>query len=403
MTIDIRLLGPEQHAEFVQPLLTAFGLPVDNERINHSQRVEELTHRFAAYEGDSVTGCAGTFSFDMTTPGSIAPVAGLTLVGVMPTHRRRGIMTALVRRHLDEARTEGKAFSALWASEAAIYQRFGYGLGSIGCAASIERHHTTFWPELPRIGRVRIVTEAEALDLFPGIHDRARPGQPGMLSRSTSWWEHRRLVDFEKSGPPLQRAVLEIDGQPEAYALYRNQHRWESTFIPTGNLQVIEAIGTSSLSTRLLWRYLFDIDLSQRIEAFHLPPDHPLLYALTEPRRLRLTQYDGLWVRILDIPRAFSARSFASHDTVIFDVSDPVYTANTGRFRLDGAAGLCTRTERAATLKLDIATLSTAWMGAATFRRLADAGRVEQLQEGAIDRADALFHSSRAPWCPETF
>ncbi|EYF00429.1 GNAT family N-acetyltransferase [Chondromyces apiculatus] len=403
MTIDIRLVGPEQHAEFVQPLLTAFGLPVNPEAAQRTQQIEELTHRFAAYEEDKTVGCAGTFSFTMTVPGGEVPTAGLTMVGVVPTRRRRGIMTALLRTHLDQARADKQPVSALWATEPPIYTRFGYGLGSMGCSTSIEGNRARFSPELPRVGSTRIVTEEEALSLLPDVYERARRGQAGMLTRSTSWWKYRTLVDTEKGPSPLCRVVLEIEGRPEAYAIYRFMHRWDSGMIPAGNLQVQEAIGTSSLATRLMWRYLFEIDLVQRVEAVHLPPDHPLLHSLTEPRRLRINQYDAVWVRILDVPAALASRSWGSIDTVVLDITDPLYPSNTGRFRIDGASGLCVRTERPATLRIDIGTLGTLWMGAATVRRLADAGRVEELQEGAIDRADALFRSSRAPWCPAIF
>jgi len=403
MTIDIRLVGPEQHLEFITPLLTGFGAPIVPERVERMQRLADVTHRFAAYDGDTIAGCAGTMAFTMTTPGGAVPVAGLTMVGVLPTHRRRGVMSALVRQHLDEARASGQPVSALWASEGSIYGRFGYGLGSLVCSGSIERDRSAFITDVARAGRVRLVTEEEALRTLPEIWERVRPTTPGMLSRSPSWWQNRRLADLEKGAPPMQRVVLELDGRPEAYALYRHHLRWESTNIPDSRLQVHEAMATSPLTTRLIWRYLLDIDLMQRIEVSFLPPDHPLLLMLLEPRRLRLSATDALWVRVLDVEAALGSRAWGSQDALTIQVDDALYPSNSGRYRIDGAIGLCARTDAPAALRLDIATLGAAWLGGFSVRRLADAGRVEELQEGAIARADALFRSSRAPWCPEIF
>ena len=403
MNIEIRVVGPEQHAEFITPLLTAFGAPIVPERLERSQRLADLTHRFVACDGDAIVGGAGTFAYTMTTPGGEVPMAGLTMVGVLPTYRRRGVMSALVRRHLDEARAAGQRVSALWASEGSIYGRFGYSMASLACHASIERERTGFIAEVPRVGRVRLVSEEEALRVFPEVWERVRPTTPGMLSRSPSWWQHRRIPDLEKGAPPLQRVVLEIDGRPEAYALYRHQLKWNSNNLPEGHLLVHEAMGATPLATRVIWRYLFDIDLMPRIEMNLLPPDHPLIHLLREPRRLRLSVLDALWVRLIDIEAALGARAFGSRDAVTIEVEDALYPANSGRYRIDGAVGLCARTDGPAGLRLDVGTLGAAWLGGFTLRRLADAGRVEELEEGAIDRADALFRSSRGPWCPEIF
>jgi len=404
MPIEIRPVGPERQSDFASPLLTAFGMLPSPERAANIQQITELTHRLAAFDGDTIVGSAGTFSFTLTTPGGAVPTAGLTMVGVLPTHRRQGVMTSLIRQHFEAARASGQPISALWASEGSIYGRFGYGIATQGCAASIERDRADFRDPVPQVGRPRLVSEEESHRLFPVIWDRVRPTSPGMATRSPSWWKYRRLYDYEKAGPPLQRLVFEIDGQPEAYALYRHGHRWDSGQIPVGTLQIVEAIGATPLATRLVWRYLFDVDLMQRIEASLLPPDHPIFLMVREPRRLRLTLGDAVWVRLLDIEAALAQRTYVStRDTVVLDVEDAFCPRNSGRYRIDGASGLAARTDRPAELRLDVAALASAYLGGFTFRRLADAGRAEELAESAIDRADALFRSTRAPWCPEIF
>lgn len=406
MGFEIRSFRADQHGEFVAPISAAFGLPPSPERAAEMARVPELTSRLGAFDGEQLVGAAGSFSLTMTTPGGSVPVAGLTAVAVLPTHRRRGVLTTLMRRHLDDARAAGQPISALWATEAVIYGRFGYGLATQACWISIERAHTAFRGEARAEGRARTLGEAESLDVIPPVWDRARANTPGMLARSREWWEVRRLVDSDfarKGGGPLQRVAIEVDGRVEAYALYRLQHRWDVPHIPSGSLDVIEAIGATPLGTRLVWRYLFDIDLMQRIEASLLPIDHPLVLLLAEPRRLRLTVADALWVRIVDVEAALAARGYGSDAALTLEITDRGCPWNAGRFRLDGGARRAARTTAEPDVRLDIAALGSVYLGGISFRRLADAGQVEALSPGAIERADSLFRSEKAPCCPEIF
>ncbi|WP_437571159.1 GNAT family N-acetyltransferase [Sorangium sp. So ce542] len=406
MDIELRQMTAEQHAEFRQPILTAFGMPSTPERLEGAKRLPELTSRIGAYDGASVVGTAGSFSLTMTSPGGAVPVAGLTMVAVNPTHRRRGILTRLIRRHLDDARAEGRPISSLWATEGGIYGRFGYGIASQACSISIERDRAAFRHGAGAEGRARLLDEAAALEELPPVWERARAFAPGMLARSKVWWQVRRLADNDftrQGGGPLQRVVIEVDGRAEAYALYCMHHKWDASSIPVGSVRVIEAIGATPLGTRLVWRYLFDIDLAQRIEASLLPPDHPLGLLLVEPRRLRLTASDGIWVRIVDVEAALAARAYGSAEALTLEVADRDCPWNDGRFRLDGGERRAARTGAAPDLRLDVAALGSAYLGGVSFRCLADAGQVEPLSEGAVERADRLFRAARAPWCPEIF
>ncbi|WP_437677324.1 GNAT family N-acetyltransferase [Sorangium sp. So ce131] len=406
MQIELRQLTAEHQAELSQPILNAFGAPLNPERLEGMKRLPEFTWRLGAYDGDVLAGAAGAFSFTMTTPGGAVPVAGLTMVAVNPTHRRRGILTALIRRHLDEARAQGQPISSLWATEGTIYGRFGYGLASQACSMSIERDRAAFRGPPGAEGRARLLGEAEALEAFPPIWERARPLTPGILSRSAVWWQVRRLADndfMRKGGGPLQRVVIEVGGRAEAYALYCLHHAWDPSNIPVGSVRVIEAIGATPLGTRLVWRYLFDIDLAQRIEASLLPIDHPLCLLVAEPRRLRLTAADGLWVRIVDVEAALAARAYGSGETLTLEITDRDCPWNAGRFRLHGGERRAARTMDAPDLRLDIAALGSVYLGGVSFQRLADVDQVEALTEGAVERADSLFRAARAPWCPEIF
>ena len=406
MLIDIRLVGPEHFEDFIRPIMTAFGSSPSVERLEQMKRVTELDTRIGAFDGDKHVASAGVFAFDMSTAGGKSVnTAGLTMVAVMPTHRRRGILRSLIQRHYDEARSKGQPIAALWASEAQIYGRYGYGLASFAAEVSIERIRSAFVGPTPPID-ARFVTDEEALALMPTLYDRARQSSPGMPSRSESWWKHRRLLDIEavRMGfGPLQRVVFYFDGQPEAYALYRLKLGFESPDIPVSTVKVLEAVGATSRGTRAAWRYLCDIDLAGRIEATNLPVDHPLLLLLEEPRRAHCSIYDALWVRILDIEAALAARSYASRESLVMEIEDAMCPWNSGRFRLDGETGRVTRTHEQAEMHLPISSLGSAYLGGLTFSRMADVGAVEGKSDDAVEKADRLFHTARAPWCPEIF
>lgn len=406
MPIDIRLLGPERFDDLIRPITTAFGTAPSPERIEYMKKVIELDTRIAAYEGDTHVGSAGVFAFDMsTTGGRVVKTAGLTMVAVMPTHRRRGVLSAMMQKHLAEARAKSQPIAALWASEASIYGRYGYGLASFAGEVSIERDRSRFTGPNPAF-EARFVSDEEALTLMPWLWDRARQISPGMPSRSESWWKNRRLLDIDSvrlGYGPLQRVVFRLDGQDEAYALYRTKLTLESPDIPVSMVKVFEAIGATPRGTRAAWRYLCDLDLASRIEAHNLPIDHPLFLLLDEPRRAHYSVHDALWVRIIDVETALAAREYASPESIIFDLEDAACPWNAGRFRLDGESGRTTRTQENAEIHLSIAALGSAYLGGISFSRMAEAGTIAAKTPRALEKADRMFHANRAPWCPEIF
>jgi len=150
-----------------------------------------------------------------------------------------------------------------------------------------------------------------------------------------------------------------------------------------------------------LWRYLCDIEWVGTINAWMLPLDHPLFFLLAEPRRMRFRVGDGLWVRLVDVGAALSARSYAADGAVVFEIEDAFCPWNAGRWKLEG--GEAKRTRAAADLRCDVTALGSVYLGGFTFRQLVRSGRVEELRPGAAARADGLFHTDRAPWCPENF
>jgi predicted acetyltransferase len=362
-----------------------------------------LERMHAARSDGRTVGGAGAFSFDLSVPGGSVPTAGVTVVGVYPTHRRRGVLRELMRVQLDDVRERGEPLAALWSSEERIYGRFGYGMASLSGEMRLLRDRAGLADLADPSGSVRLVEADEALELFPLVWDAVRQQRPGMFARSRAWWETRTLLDPEewrRGGGPKRYVAVEFDGSVEGYAVYRHAPSWEAG-VSTGELRVGEALGSTPRGTRETWAYLLGIDWVETITAYLLPPDHPLLFLLAEPRRMRLRVGDGLWLRLVDVRAALSARGYAEDGEIVLEVADPFCPWNEGRWLLAG--GEAARTERPADLRLDVTALGSAYLGAFSFAQLADGGRVEELSAGALGRADRLFASPRAPWCPEIF
>jgi predicted acetyltransferase len=362
----------------------------------------ELERMHAAWDGGSIVGGAGAFSYLMSVPGGEVPAAGVTVVGVLPTHRRRGVLTEMMKAQLEDSRARGDLVAYLWASEGTIYGRFGYGLASRMGSMSLARERTAFaQPFTPR-GTVRLLDLDEAAQIFPPLYEQVRAQRAGMFLRSPTWWETRNLFDdpARRQAGPLHRALLELDGAPAGYALYRVKQEWQAGST-AGTVTIREAFAPTPEGTRELWRWLLDFDWTSQFSADFLPLDHPLFLLLAEPRRLRFAINEGVWLRLIDVGGALSSRTYAGDGEIVLDVADALLPENAGRWRVDGAGA--ERTTVAADLRLDVTSVAGVYLGGFGFGDLVRASRAEELTSGAAGRADALFHTSVLPWCPEIF
>jgi predicted acetyltransferase len=364
----------------------------------------ELERMHAAFEDGRIVGGAGAFGLQLTVPGGrTVATAGATIVGVLPSHRRRGILRAMMREQLDDVHERGEPLAALWASEETIYGRYGYGLAALSLTMDVPRARSEFRAGVHLEGRPRLVAAEEALQLIPPIYDAVQKVTPGLFVRPSSWWEHRRIADpaeFRFGAGPKNFVVIEVDGRAEAYAIYRLNPAW-GDIGPETKVEVMEAIGLNPPATAAIWRFILDVDWMETIKTGFLPVDHPLLLLLERPRLARARMSDSLWVRLVDVGAALSGRGYAGDGSIVFEVHDGFCPWNEGRWKLE--AGEASRTDDEADLALDVADLASVYLGGFTFRELLLAGRVEELRNGAVAQADGLFRSDVAPWCPEIF
>jgi predicted acetyltransferase len=380
----------------------AFGDLPGEEDFARESKLMPTDRILTAFDGDYAVGSAASYPFRLTIPGGDLPAAGVTWVGVLPSHRRRGVMTAMMRSQIEDVHKRGEPLAILWASEAAIYGRFGYGIAAPVQSLEAERARFRLRDDPGPAGSVRLIDSDEAARLFPPIYEAVRASTPGTLSRTKKWWTENKLADPEgwrRGAGPKFFAVVETDGAPTAYATYRIKHEWEHG-IPRNQVRVVEAFATSPGAARDLWRFLFGIDLVAKVVMYGFDPGSPLFVMVSDPRSLQLKIMDGLWLRLVDVEAALRARSYADGDPVVIDVRDELCRWNRGRYLVGEKV---TRTRQAADLELDVADLAAAYLGGFDFNQLAAAERARELTTGALERASLLFRTPRPPYCPEVF
>jgi predicted acetyltransferase len=401
MSIEIRPPAADELRAAMEAAETAFGDEVTDEDWERERKLLPPERALVAYDAGRPVGLAAAYRFDLGIPGGGLPCAGVTWVGVLPSHRRRGILRDFMTRQLADVQSWGEPLAALWASEASIYGRFGYGFAAPGTAMKSDSRRFALRSE-PRDVGVRMVDPEEAAALFPPVYDRFRAGRAGMLSRSETWWKELRLADPEswrRGASKRFYAVAERQGEVEGYAAWRVKGEWKDGF-PTGEVRLVETFALTVEAELALWRFLHAVDLTVRVDAHALDPASRLLLNVQDPRALGLRLGDALWLRLVDVDRALQARSYAHGEPVVLEVTDELCPWNAGRYRIGPDAG---RTDATADLALDVADLAAVYLGAWDVHRLVRSGRAEERVEGAAEAASLLLRTQLPPFCPEVF
>lgn len=398
--MEIRTITDEEVTPFRESLLQTFGYDLDADPGSDDRLRATVDHRsqaWAVFDGKTIAGTAATFKLEIGVPGGTLPIAGLTMVTVRPTHRRRGLLRQLMQRHLDDAKQRGYAVSGLWASEASIYGRFGYGVAA-------EHDHV----EIADARHVRVTTrdlddvewidEARAREVLPEIYARATAQRPGILRRSDVWWRERRFTEtpWAREGASQRRHVVARRGDAlVGYVVYRQKGVDGPT--PGGKCKIVELHGIDARAEATLWRFVLSLDLFHRVSWWAAPTDDPLALIVDDARLVSRTRADNMWLRIEDAPAALRARRYTNDGVLRFTFAD-----NTYELVVEGGEARCAPTTRDAELHIGHAALGSLYLGGFTATRLARAGLVHG-EARAISIADRLFTSPIAPWCAEVF
>jgi predicted acetyltransferase len=409
MTTDVRVLRQDEWNEWYGNLLRAFGGADESaEERELWNELTEFDRSLGAWDEGVCIGTAGAFSFRLTVPGGASvPAAGITMVSVAATHRRRGVLTSMMRRQLDDIRSWGEPLAVLTASEPAIYSHFGYGAATFHMGAEIDTSRVSLSvPAGTDDVRLRYSAPADVLDACEAVYARLVPGRPGMLARQPGW-ERVALLDppSEREGAsPLQCVVAERDGAITGYARFRTKLGWGVSG-HDGTVSLMELAALDPATDAALWRFLMGIDLMTTLSVRGRPVDDGWQHMVSDIRRCRPRLRDGLYLRLVDVAAALEARTYQTPMDAVFEVEDAFCPWNTGRWRLTGDAkgASCVRTTDAADLALSIRELGAAYLGGVSLASLASAGRVRELRHGTLAEAASAFGSVAAPWLPHGF
>jgi predicted acetyltransferase len=409
---DVERASDADWPEISRLFLDSFHSTPDPEAVQLDERLFQPDRSLLIRRGPTVVAHTGSFARELSVPGGSLPAAHVDLVAVAMDHRRQGLLTRLVHRQLAAAHKLGEPLAVLWASEGRIYQRFGYGMAVSRLMLDIDTRTVLLpparpAPASPQAGWVQCSEPTEVTEQLRSTYERVRPVRPGWSSRDDLWWRYRVLADppgRRRGATPWRAVVHQSTDGPDGYALWRVRQAWEHASAD-GTVEVRELVSASPAAHRMLWAFLVSIDLTRYVRYPLGAPDDPLIYLVDEPRRLGARLADALWLRIVDLPAALTARRYDSPVDVVLEVSDDILAANRGRWRLeaDSSGASCRPSAAAADIICDIRDLAVVYLGEGALQPLVDAGRITECRPGAIVAAQRALGWRRRPSAVEMF
>lgn len=405
MALELRPIDEGTYPGFVKNMERTFGFDFNPDE-DTLRPILELDRAFGHFDGNEVVSTLGAYSLEMTVPGNVVSCGGTTVVTVSPTRRRQGLLTEMMQRHFTDVLERGEPIAALWAAESEIYGRFGYGRASTTAEITVHRRGHALSRHAPETPLVSLIGKDEAEELVPPFHDRFRVDQPGMFRRWPEWWEARVFSDFpsRRGGFTAARwAVVDDEDGIGGYAKYRTKSGPSEDGHSGTEMVINELFASTPESWASLWSFLLNHDLVAKFIAKLRSPDDPIFDLLAGPRRAQTEVDDGLWVRVMNVAEALTARKYQAGFHGVIDVHDPMGLAG-GIFRLetseDGAE--CEPSRAEPDIVMDIEDLGAVYLGSGGFRRLARAGRITG-DSSTMAAADLAFGWDPRPWCPEIF
>lgn len=400
MTTEIRVLDSEDDliaaANLFRAAMVGFP-PLSNLAPGQITKLFEPGRIIGAFVAGQLVGTADATTSGLTLPGgAIVGHAAVSHVGVLPSFTRKGVATQLMRHQLRDFAARGEVVATLRASEATIYERYGYGVASSSQTVEIRTARAALRPDVGSGGPVRLLDAAEAWDVLPRIYADNRPSRPGTIDRPPVWWQGVRLRTEMSSGP----SYIAAHGQPGSetgFARYRPVDT-ETWFISDQRTIVVEDFFAPTMQAYLgLLRFLLELDLIDRVVFWMLPIDDPLPWLLVDRRARRVTaMHDETWLRVVDAHKALTARRYLGDGTVTIAIHDPLLPNNSASFAV--AADGAQPTDQPAHLHIGVEGLAAVLLGGATWRSLAVAGLVRAEDAAALGTADRLFSVPDAPY-----
>jgi len=406
MAAEIRLITESEFDSVYNCTMLTFGVPMSDDDRADTRAWIELDRVFAAFDDGEVVSTSGVVSLPIVVPGgSVVPAAAVTLVTTAPTHRRLGLMKRGMTALLDQAVERGEPLATLWASESSIYGNLGFGAAIDGADLEIAPHQAALRPDAPAgAGRVRLYDGEGAKLVVPGIYARVTAAVPGtMIRRERDWTHIFKDVAASRSGKiPIRYAVYEEAGVGRGYVRYRMTEHWRDMHA-AGEVEVIEFHAADAAAHAELWRFLASIDLVAKIKVHHTRSRSRLAALLYDPRRLRSSSGESIWVRLLDPVAALAARRYGVSGELVIEIDDPMGYAS-GRFAVAGGPEEATvaKVDSVPDVTLSAESIGSAYLGAPRIEELAWAGRVEG-DASAVALFDAMMRWPVEPYCTVHF
>ncbi|MGH8959232.1 MAG: GNAT family N-acetyltransferase [Acidimicrobiia bacterium] len=402
MTFEIRPAAPQEAASFRRVMGHAFGFDPNEKTIDRFNSLWEPERSRNAYEGETMVATLGAFSLQLTVPGAVLPAGGTSMVAVLPSHRRQGLLRRMMLAHLNDVAEHEEPIAALWASESSIYGRFGFGTASSAVDITAPTAHRRFHRLAPEPASVELITSNQARILLPAIQDKIRPIWPGMYARTEDWWSGRWFLDPEGERDGATSLRFGVTSHGDGYVIYRQKEKWTAGN-PSGEVLVSDLVAETPESWSGLWAFILNHDLANQVTANLRSPQDPLFNFLAAPRSTSLRPGDGIWVRLHDPVKALASRRYSVEGELVIEAHDPLDgRVHTLLLEAGPEGASCSKTDREPEIVLDFEDLGAVYLGWSRLRSFARAGRLSGDHQ-ALARADAMFSWDPAPWCPEIF
>jgi predicted acetyltransferase len=408
VTVTVRSITADE-LEAVSNLDCAlFGYRPTPEATAYLGMLFDLPRVICAFDGDTMVGMSAALPLELTLPGGAqVGMAGITWVGVQPTHTRQGIMRRLLMAQLDALSKHGEPIAGLMAAESLLYRRFGFGIASRCRRVEVDPRHSAQRVPFVDSGTMELVDVEAFLRHIETLHTTVRATRNGMVSISSA--RHRETYrrageEYEGAGPMQMYMHRDPAGEVDGLVSFRLAPHWENGF-PDFELRVNQLFGATTVAETALWRLCLGHDLVTKVVAPGRPVDEPIADLFADPRRWVTREIDDLHVRPFEVPALLAARRYSREDALVIEVRDELFGDAGGRFHLEGGrdGAECTRTDAAADIVLGPAELGAVLLGDTAVERLWRAGLVDECTPGAVWRATAMMRWSPAPWASYMF
>jgi predicted acetyltransferase len=405
MRLPIRPVTAEEFPTWVGMLEIAAGRHPSEATLREAHEIYDLDRTLAAFDGERIIAAGASDLLELTVPGPwTLPAARITLSGVLPGYRRRGILTSLFAHQLRDLQARGEPLAIFTTSGPGLYRRLGYGPADVAMEIEIETAHAGMEARFAEPGQVRLLGTEEIPTVLPPVFDRHRRSQPGQVHRTAAFWKiwlaDRPQFRRAEPGDRFAAAYEDPSGVADGYLTYRLRPG-SARDQPVETFVVEDLVAASDEARAALWGFCLSFQQAVLVTAPNVPIDEPVAWMLVDPRRLRVKRVrDFLWLRLIDVARALSARRYDVAGSVVLAVTDPTCPEAAGCYRLDAdeLGANCQRTKDAPDIEVGVEDLAAAYLGGVSLTTLARAGRVRELSSGGLRRCSAMFASRPAPW-----